>query len=344
MVHVTYVGNFLSAHGINPTYAEALAPRLASDRIKVRTASDRLHAASRLLDTIRAVLATPRRGSCLIIDLCSGPRAFPAALLTCGLAHLRRRPYILALHGGDLPTRLRTSRAQLLYMIRHAHRVVSPSAYLAHAFAGYATVEVIPNAIVVSDYPFAARAQPRPHFLYLRAFHPVYDPETALRAFAQVRAHHPEARMTMAGPDVTGLQAQCQELAASLGLSACVSFPGRLPKTAIPALDQEHDILVNSSLRDNTPVSTIEAMTMGMAIVATTVGGLPYLLRDGETALLVPPGDAESMAEAMRRLLEEPGLARRLSENARAEAERMDWSTVLPRWRELVEMAAAQAA
>ena len=123
-----------------------------------------------------------------------------------------------------------------------------------------------------------------------------------------------------------------------------VSFPGRLPKTAIPALGQEHDILVNSSLRDNTPVSTIEAMTMGMAIVATTVGGLPYLLRDGETALLVPPGDAESMAEAMRRLLEEPGLARRLSENARAEAERMDWSTVLPRWRELVEMAAAQAA
>ena len=58
----------------------------------------------------------------------------------------------------------------------------------------------------------------------------------------------------------------------------------------------------------------------------------------------MPPGDAESMAEAMRRLLEEPGLARRLSENARAEAERMDWSTVLPRWRELVEMAAAQAA
>ena len=69
-------------------------------------------------------------------------------------------------------------------------------------------------------------------------------------------------------------------------------------------------------------------------------GGIPYLLEDGHNALLVPPGDPEAMAAAVRRALTEPGLAGRLSRNARTAARAWDWDLILPRWEELLQKVA----
>jgi glycosyltransferase involved in cell wall biosynthesis len=66
------------------------------------------------------------------------------------------------------------------------------------------------------------------------------------------------------------------------------------------------------------------------------VGGIPYLLDHERDALLVSPEDPEAMAAAVRRLLTEPGLAGRLSLNARAKVEGFDWSRILPRWNSLL--------
>jgi len=66
------------------------------------------------------------------------------------------------------------------------------------------------------------------------------------------------------------------------------------------------------------------------------VGGIPYLLEHDHDALLVPPDDPEAMAAAVYRLLTEPGLAKRLSHNARKKAEHFDWSLILPQWESLL--------
>ena len=76
-------------------------------------------------------------------------------------------------------------------------------------------------------------------------------------------------------------------------------------------------------------------MACGLCIVSTRVGGIPYLLEDGSDALLVPPNDPDAMAAAVRRILTEPGLAERLSRNARQKASGFDWRTILPRWEAL---------
>src|SRR5271157_4732181 len=78
---VTYIGNFLSVHGLNPTYAEALVPQLRSCGFEVVACSSRLNGLIRFLDMIRTVVGTPNRGACVIIDLYSGPRAFDAAVI-----------------------------------------------------------------------------------------------------------------------------------------------------------------------------------------------------------------------------------------------------------------------
>ncbi len=335
-IHVTYIGNFLSKHGLNPTYAEALVPQLSALGIPVAWASQHLNPVVRMVDMVAAALRTPRNGSCVVIDLYSGPRAFQAAGLVARACRITRRPYVIVLHGGNLPRRLETSRSQLLTMLNGAARVVSPSPYLAGQFAPHTQVEVIPNALPIRSYPFTPRGKVSPRLLYLRAFHQYYDPVTALRAFSLVRRHYPAARFTMAGPDEDGTLSRCRALVDELGLGGSVDFPGRLPKAAVPSLGEQHDIFVNSSAVDNTPLSTVEAMAMGMCVVATTAGGLPYLLQDGETALLVPPSDPTAMADAIMRILRDPGMARYLSTGARAVAEEMDWSCVVPRWLDLI--------
>src|SRR5207302_287455 len=75
------------------------------------------------------------------------------------------------------------------------------------------------------------------------------------------------------------------------------------------------DIFLNTTNCDNTPVSEMEAMACGLPVVSTNVGGIPYLVEDGESALLTPPADAEAMSNAVVRLMHEPILARCLGWN-----------------------------
>ncbi len=77
-------------------------------------------------------------------------------------------------------------------------------------------------------------------------------------------------------------------------------------------------------------------MACGLCVVSTGVGGLPYLVEDGADGLLVKPGDADGMAQAVLRVLEEEGLSARLSAMARQKAERHGWDRAAQRWIELL--------
>jgi glycosyltransferase involved in cell wall biosynthesis len=78
------------------------------------------------------------------------------------------------------------------------------------------------------------------------------------------------------------------------------------------------------------PNVLLEAFAWGRAVIATPVGGVPDLVRDGENGLLVPAGDAAALARALRRLHEEPGLVARLAAGARSTAETFAWERVRP--------------
>ena len=98
----------------------------------------------------------------------------------------------------------------------------------------------------------------------------------------------------------------------------------------------QHDVFLNTTNIDNAPVSVIEAMACGLPVVSTNVGGIPYLLEHGKTALLVGPGDSDGMTGAVKRLLPEQGLYSELSANGRQLAESFDWEVVLPQWQRLL--------
>jgi glycosyltransferase involved in cell wall biosynthesis len=163
-------------------------------------------------------------------------------------------------------------------------------------------------------------------------FDPVYNPSMAVRVLAALRRQFPDATLVMGGGD-KGSLAEVKRLADDLNLTGAVRFPGFLDLAGKNREGGAADIFINTNQGiDNMPVAVLEALAMGLPVVATSVGGIPDLLRDGDTGLLVPDGDETAMAAAIERLLTDGALAGRLSLNGRRLVEKTSWEAVRHQW------------
>jgi glycosyltransferase involved in cell wall biosynthesis len=279
-----------------------------------------------------------------LVDVFSGP-AFLWAEAVCWMLQRLGKPFVLTLHGGNLPTFSRRWPKRVGRLLASAVVVTTPSAYLLEQMQPYRSeMRLIPNPIDVANYEFHLRADPKPDLVWLRAFHETYNPSLAPRVLSELRTYFPAAHLTMIGPDKgDGSLARVRSAVDKWRLADAVSLAGPVHKTEIPTVLNRGDIFLNTTNFDNAPVSVVEAMACGLCIVSTKVGGIPYLLLDGHDALLVPPNDPPAMVAAVRRILTERGLAERLSRNARTKAEGFDWSIILPQWEQLLDEVAAKA-
>jgi glycogen synthase len=143
--------------------------------------------------------------------------------------------------------------------------------------------------------------------------------DTALSAFNMFRPRYPEARLLVAGggASLPALKAQ----AADLGLDGSVDFRGEIAPDSVHALiNTACMVLVPSRWREAFGLVALEAAQMGRPVVATQAGGLPEVVRDGETGLVVPKDDARALCAAMTRLMEYPDRARAMGRAAHSRA------------------------
>jgi glycosyltransferase involved in cell wall biosynthesis len=257
--------------------------------------------------------------------------AFPALLV----ARLRGVPAIVNYRGGQADEFLGGAPAMVLRTLARAALRITPSAFLLRVFRKHGLdAEVIPNIIDLSRFSASVRPIRRdsPHLIVTRNLEPIYDIPTALRAFARVRAAYPAARLTVAGsgPELGALQRTCEQL----GLQSAVTFSGRIDNAQIAALYADADLMLNPSTADNMPISILEALACGVPVVSTAAGGIPDLVEQDRTALLVPVGDAEAMADAALRLLAQPELAQQLAQAGVAEVARYAWPRVRAQWQQ----------
>jgi glycosyltransferase involved in cell wall biosynthesis len=205
-----------------------------------------------------------------------------------------------------------------------------PSAFLQEVFTRFGMqAAIVPNIIDLARFhPRGARVAQSAHIVVARNLEPLYDNSTAIRAFQTVQAQWPAARLSIAGSGPQ--EAELRQLVTDLGLQACVHFTGRLDRDAMAALYRQADAMLNPSLADNMPNSVLESLASGVPVVSTNVGGVPYIVQDGVTALLVPPGDPQAMAAACLRLLGDVSLWTRLQQAGMAEVQRYTWSRVAP--------------
>jgi glycosyltransferase involved in cell wall biosynthesis len=143
--------------------------------------------------------------------------------------------------------------------------------------------------------------------------------ENFLEATAALKPRYPDARFLIVGetaPSDRPYLTELTDLAASLGVADRVIFTGL--RSDVPAVLGCADVAVMPSLNEALSNVLLESMAAGAPVVATRVGGTPEALIDGETGLLVPPGDSAAIAAAVARLLDDRELARRLGQAARA--------------------------
>jgi glycosyltransferase involved in cell wall biosynthesis len=202
---------------------------------------------------------------------------------------------------------------------------------------GYDKIQIIENSIEIGKYHFRIRTECRPRLLWVRSFHEVYNPIMAVNVLGRLVRVFPEAKLCMVGPDKDGSLDACRSYAEAQGLISKIEFAGRMSKDEWLTISNAYDIFLNTTNVDNTPVSVIEAMALGLPVISTKVGGVEYLIDHGDTGLLVAVGDEESMFESILRLMIEPGLASHLSMNARKSVEAFDWKEVRHKWFALLD-------
>ncbi len=323
-------------HGYSATSIETLGPLLEKEGYTLYYVSDKLNYFLRLYDMLLSVWRNRKIVDYVLIDTYSN-RSLWGTIFVATLCRLLKLKYVTILHGGNLPRELEEKSLLTRWTFGGAYKLVAPSGYLKYEFEkmGYAVV-LIPNNIDINEYKFKYRERLRPKILYVRSFHEVYNPEMAINVLAELKRVSPEAVLCMVGPDKDGSMNICKQLAKRLRVDKDVLFTGKLSKKEWHTLSEEYDIFINTTNVDNTPVSVIEAMALGLPVVSTNVGGIPYLLEDGTDALLVDKNSVDSMVKSINLICSNKELSEKLSSNARLKAESFDWHIVKSIWNEIL--------
>lgn len=248
------------------------------------------------------------------------------------IASLRGKPIVVNYRGGEADAFFNKAWAWVKPSLDRADEIIVPSGFLEHVFGkrGCAT-RIVPNVVDLSRFSMeqniaAGLTADFPRILVARNLEPIYDNATALRALQLVREKLPTAQLVIAG---SGPERQALEnLATELGLAEAVTFTGRVDNENMANLYYSANVMLNPSLADNMPNSVLEALASGVPVVSTNVGGVPYLVEDGKTALLVPPQDASAMADAIITVLADPEKARQMREAGVESVRQYTWPKV----------------
>lgn len=240
------------------------------------------------------------------------------------------KPILLNYHSGEADDHLAHWGSLVHPWLKMVDKIVVPSVFLRDVFArhGY-RAEVIHNIIDTGRFRYRERLPLLPEFLSVRNFESHYGVEYTLVAFAMIQTVFPAASLTVAGQGPQ--EAELKHLAQALALRN-VRFIGAVDPVEMPNLYERHSVFLNASFVDNQPLSVLEAMASGMPIVSTPIGDIPNMVKDGESATLVPAGDPYAMAKAATLLLEQPQRAALMAQRAKESLIHYDWSKVGPAW------------
>jgi L-malate glycosyltransferase len=336
-----FVGPMVGRNPGNITLQSEILSDLFSDAgYSVISVSSLLNRYMRLADIVSTLVRRHGGFDIIVLDVFSGP-SFVVADIASWIGRRFGKKMIMFLRGGALPEFMARYPRWTRRVFSRAHEILAPSQFLARALAPHGfQARVIPNVIDLSIYPYRHRQELSPSLFWMRSFHPVWNPAMAVRVLARLRAKIPNATLVMAGKD-KGIEQEVRRLARDLDVSDGVRFVGFLDRAGKKNVGNAAEIYLNTNRVDNMPVSVLEACAMGLPVVATAVGGIPHLLRHGETAMLVPDEDDEAMVQAIQSLLSNPDLAGRLSANGRRLAELSSWEQVLPQWEKVFAEAMA---
>tara|TARA_R110002049_G_scaffold3795_5_gene27633 strand:- start:110462 stop:111478 length:1017 start_codon:yes stop_codon:yes gene_type:complete len=329
--NLLYIGNQLSQKGKTVTTIDTLSTLFRLEGYHVVTASKKRNKILRLLDMLWCILKHRKQTDYVLIDTYSTFN-FYFAYLCSQLCRILKLKYVPILHGGNLPNRLKKNPKLSKDIFNKAHKNIGPSLYIMASFKGfgYDNVVYIPNTIELKNYPFQKRTFDNIHLLWVRSFSKIYNTNLAIEILSLLNEKNTDATLCMVGPENDGSLQKAKKYAKELNVE--VNFTGKLSKQAWVTRSQDYNIFINTTNFDNMPVSIIEAMALGLPVVSTHVGGMPFLIENGEEGILVAPNQADLFVKAIKQLQANPDETYRMIANARKKVEMFDWEIVKKQW------------
>lgn len=260
-------------------------------------------------------------------------------------AELSGMPFSFTAHARDIFCR--TRGRELADKVHAAHHVVAISEHgRARLLAAAAPRDahklvIVRNGIDLATFDTDRRQRARPpQVLAVSRLVEKKGLDTLLDAVALLREDGVALTVLLVGDGP--LRRPLQEQACRLGIEGTVRFAGSLPPQDVAAAYRQASVVAlpcrvgRDGDQDGLPVTLVEAMASGVPVVSTPVAGIPELVLDGETGLLVPPGDPQGLAAALRRLLDDPRLRERLAAAARRHVSTYDRMQTVAALRRLI--------
>ncbi len=334
-MRLLYLGNILSKHGFTQTTIEVLGPQLEAEGFDIIYASNKRNVVFRMLHMLFVLIKNINKVDGVIIDTYSS-FAFWYAYASGVICKMFKVPYYPILHGGSLPDRLKSGKRVCKQLFGNSKVNISPSNYLKHFFEleGFKVV-TIGNNIDLSSYKLKKRTSFSPRLLWVRSFSVIYNPLLAIRVVEKLKKTYPKVELCMIGPVKDESYQGCVDLAKELGVEENVVFTGKMSKQQWHKKSEEYDIFINTTNFDNTPVSVIEALALGLPVVSTNVGGLPYMLENDVNAILVNPDDVDAMCNAILSIINDFEKTQQICDNGYELVRQLDWDVIKEKWKKL---------
>ena len=338
MKSIYFGGNFLSKPtGITSVWEE-LSVLFISNSWIVTRASHYLNRVLRMIDFIWTAISKRNQYQVAAVEVYSF-LAFRWAELLCLVLKVLKKPYVVTLHGGRLPEFAQKFPGKFRKFISAATVVTTPSKYLMEKFLPIRQdIKYIPNGLELIRYPYSAQSTLEPHLIWQHSFHKIYNPTMAVEVLLKLLEDFPDAKLTMIGPNKKdGSFEEVVSLIEQNQISNRVEFTGRIEKAKVGEFLSQGSFFINTTNYESFGVSVLEAAACGLCIIATNVGEIPYMWKDGTDAVLVPPNAPIAMAEVIKSILHNPDLFYSLRANARKKAESYDWSLIFPVWENMIK-------
>jgi glycosyltransferase involved in cell wall biosynthesis len=205
------------------------------------------------------------------------------------------------------------------FLLRQARVITTSSHFLADRTRRYTDKEihVVPFGVDCRVFRSSGRVNASSVVTlgFVKRLEAHYGPEHLIRAMGLIAAKYPQTKLLMAGSGE--MRGQLEALTRQLDLTRNISFLGTIEHRLIPEFLTNVDIFVMPSIWEGLGVAAIEAEAMEIPVVASRVGGVPEVVLDGESGILVEPGDSEQLAQAILTLIENPALRRQMGKRGR---------------------------
>ncbi len=307
---ILIVGTAFSDNKAVKTQGEYLFDLLKETMPDITIVSKHRNYLKRILDIVYTMLFL-RKDDVVILQVYSTKNIYLTYLALC-LGKLKSCKLVATMHGGGIPDIYKQSpfkRSILNSIANNCMIITAPSHYIASIFnSSYQKkIKIIRNFINVEEYTPKKLYSYTFTILWMRAYHAIYNPIKALEVVMLLKAEGIPVKLHMGGTDL-GLLDEVRSYIQNHHLENEVTIYNRLDNEQKNELASICDVYLNTTEVDNSPVSFLEMMAMGLPIVSTNVGGIPFWVSDKINALLSTDNSAVDLKEQIKLLIKDKKL------------------------------------